>query len=86
MPSDPLEDFPMLRTLFTIGVMAILGLFVLKFVFGILGGVLGLFIALAFLAFKIVLIGAVAYVVIAIVSPRSAKRLRERFSGAPTTY
>ena len=32
----------MLRTLFTIGVMAILGLFVLKFVFGILGGVLGL--------------------------------------------
>ena len=77
----------MLRTLFTIGVMAILGLFVLRIVFGILGGVLGLFIGLAFLAAKIVLIGAVAYVVIAIVSPASAKRLRERFSGgSPTTY
>jgi hypothetical protein len=76
----------MLRTLFTIGVMAILGLFVMRIVFGILGGVLGLFIGLAFLAFKIVLIGAVAYFVIAIVSPRSAKRLRERFNGAPTTY
>ena len=76
----------MLRTLFTIGVMAILGLFVMRLVFGILGGILGLFMGLAFLAFKIVLIGAVGYVVIAIVSPNSAKRLRERFSGAPTTY
>ena len=76
----------MLRTLFTIGVMAILGLFVMRLVFGILGGVLGLFIGLAFLALKIVLIGAVAYAVIAVVSPTSAKRLRERFSGAPTTY
>jgi hypothetical protein len=76
----------MLRTLFTIGVMAILGLFVMRLVFGILGGVLGLFMGLAFLALKIVLIGAVGYVVIAIVSPKSAKRLRERFTGAPTTY
>jgi hypothetical protein len=76
----------MLRTLFTIGVMAILGLFVMKLVFGILGGVFVIFFGLAYLAFKIVLIGAVAYVVIAIVSPRSAKRLRERFSGTPTTY
>jgi hypothetical protein len=76
----------MLRTLFSIGVMAILGLFVMRLVFGILGGVLGWFVALAFLAFKIVLIGGVAYVVIAIVSPTSARRLRERFSGAPTTY
>ena len=76
----------MLRTLFTIGVMAILGLFVMKLVFGILGGVLGLFIGLAFLAFKIVLIGGVAYVVIAVVSPSSARRLRERISGSPSTY
>ena len=76
----------MLRTLFTIGVMAILGLFVMKLVFGILGGVLGLFIGLAFLAFKIVLIGGVAYVVIAVVSPSSARRLRERISGTPNTY
>jgi hypothetical protein len=76
----------MLRTLFTIGVMAILGLFVMKLVFGILGGVFVIFFGLAYLAFKIVLIGAVAYVVIAIVSPSSAKRLRDRFSGAPPTY
>ena len=76
----------MLSTLFKIGLLAILGLFALKFVFGILGGVLGLFIGLAFLAFKIICIGAVAYVCIAIVSPSSARRLRERFNGSPTTY
>ena len=76
----------MLRTLFTIGVMALLGLFAMKLVFGIFGGVFALFFMLAFLALKIVCIGAVAYVVIAIVSPSSARRLRERFSGAPTTY
>ena len=76
----------MLRTLFTIGVMAILGLFVMRIGFGILGGVLGLFIGLVFFAFKIVVIGGVLYVVIAVVSPSSARRLRERFSGAPTTY
>lgn len=76
----------MLRTLFSIGAMAILGLLAMRLVFGILGGVVGLFMGLAFLALKIVVIGAVAYVVIAIVSPRSARRLRERFSGAPTTY
>jgi hypothetical protein len=76
----------MLRTLFSIGVMAMLGLFAMKLVFGIFGGVFALFFGLAFLALKIVLIGGVAYVVIAIVSPTSARRLRERFSGAPTSY
>jgi hypothetical protein len=76
----------MLRTLFTIGVMAILGLFAMKLVFGILGGVFAIFFVLALFALKIVLIGAVAYVVIAIVSPSSARRLRERFNGSPTTY
>jgi hypothetical protein len=81
-----MEDFAMLRTLFTIGVMAVLGLFVMKVAFGLFGGLFALFFGLAFLAFKLVCIGAVLYIVIAIVSPGSAKRLRERFSGSPTTY
>ena len=86
MNSDPLEDAAMLGTLFKIGLMAIFGLFLLKIFFGIFGVALGLFMGLAFLAFKIVLVGAVAYVCIAVVSPNSAKRLRERINGAPTTY
>lgn len=76
----------MLRTLFSVGLMAILGLIVLKFAFGILGGVLAIFIGLAFLAVKILLVGAVAYVVLRIVAPSTARRLRARFSGTPTTY
>jgi len=74
----------MLRTLFTIGIMALVGLFLLKFAFGILGGVLGLFIGLVFVAVKILLIGAVAYVVLRIVAPGTARRLKERIAGPPT--
>ena len=76
----------MLRTLFSIGVMALLGLFLLKFAFGILGGVLGLFLILLGFAVKVLLIGGALYLVIRIVSPGTARRLRERFSGTPTTY
>jgi hypothetical protein len=76
----------MLRTLFTVGIMALVGLFLLKFAFGIFAGVLGLFLGLVFVAFKILLIGAVAYVVLRIVAPGTAKRLRDRISGTPTTY
>lgn len=71
----------MLRTLFSIGLMALLGLFVLKFAFGILGGILGLFIWLAIVAVQILCVGAVAYIVIRIVSPRTAKALKEKFTG-----
>ena len=76
----------MLRTLFSIGIMALVGLFLLKFAFGILGGVLGLFLGLVFVAVRILLIGVVAYIVLRIVAPGTAKRLRDRISGTPTTY
>jgi hypothetical protein len=72
----------MLRTVFTIGLFAILGLFALKFVFGILGGVLSMFVGLAFVALKIALIGLAIYVVIRIFSPDTARRIRERWSGS----
>jgi hypothetical protein len=66
----------MLRTLFTIGVVAIVALYVLKFagviVFGVLGPLLGL-------AIKVLLVGAVVYGVIRLVAPDSARRLRDRF-------
>ncbi len=75
----------MLRTLFTIGVMALVGLFLLKIAFGVLGGVLGLFLGLLFVAVKILVFGAVAYLALRLVSPGTAKRLRDRFSGT-TTY
>jgi hypothetical protein len=72
----------MLRTVFTIGLFAILGLFALKFVFGILGGVLGMFVGLAVVALKIALIGLAIYILIRIFSPDTARRIRERWSGS----
>ncbi len=47
----------MLRTIFAVGAMALLGLFALKFVFGILGGLFALLFVLLGLALKIAFVG-----------------------------
>ena len=71
----------MLRTIFSIGLFAILGLIALKFIFGILGFAVGLFMMLLVLAIKIALVLLVIYLIIRVVSPETARRLRERWSG-----
>jgi hypothetical protein len=71
----------MLRTIFSIGLFAVLGLIVLKFLFGILGFAVSLFMVLLVLAIKIALVLLVVYFIIRIVSPDTARRLRERWSG-----
>ena len=73
----------MLRTIFSIGLFAVLGLFALKFIFGILPVVLGLFLNLLFLALKFAFIGLVIYLIIRIVSPDTARRIKDRWSGRP---
>jgi hypothetical protein len=70
----------MLRTIFTIGLLAIGGLFLLKLAFGILGVFFVLLIGLLKAAIFIALVGAVLYLAIRIVSPATAQRLRERWS------
>jgi len=71
----------MLRTIFMIGIFAILGLVALRFVFGILPTIVGLFIGVALFALKIAAIGFLIYLVIRVVSPDTARRLREKWSG-----
>lgn len=71
----------MLRTIFSIGLFAVLGLIALKFIFGIFGALFGLFFWLLFAALKVALIGVVIYFIIRVVSPDTARRLRERWSG-----
>ncbi len=71
----------MLRTVFSIGLFAVLGLIALKFIFGIFGVAVGLFVWLLFAALKVALVGLVVYFIIRIVSPSTAQRLRERWSG-----
>jgi hypothetical protein len=71
----------MLRTILMIGLFAVLGLFALKIAFGVLPVVLGMFIGLLFWALKIAAIGFVIYLIVRIVSPDTARRLREKWSG-----
>ncbi len=71
----------MLRTIFMIGLFAVLGLFALKLVFGIFGVLFGLFFVLLFWALRIAVIGLVVYLIIRIFSPDTARKLREKFTG-----
>ena len=71
----------MLRTVFTIGLFAVLGLIALKLVFGVLPALIGLFMWLAWQALVILCIGFVIYLLIRIFSPETARKLRERWSG-----
>jgi hypothetical protein len=71
----------MLKTVFTIGFLALLGLFALKLVFGILGGLFSIFFALLGLAIPVLVIGAVIYVVLLVFAPETARGMKEKFGG-----
>lgn len=72
----------MLRTIFMIGLFAVLGLFVLKIVFGILPVLFGLFFYLLKMAIWVAILGALIYLVVRVLSPDTARRLRSRWSGS----
>jgi len=77
----------MIRTILMTGLFAMLGLFALGLVFKIFGGLLGVAFWVIGLAIKVAIVGAVAYLAIRIVSPSTARRLRERWSETRvTTY
>ena len=72
----------MLRTIFTIGLFALLGLFLLKLAFGIFGVLFALLIGLLVIAVKIAIVGFVIYLLIRLFSPDTARRMRSRWSGS----
>jgi len=67
----------MLRTIFAIGLFAVLGLFALKVVFGVFGVLFGLLGGLLFFAIRIAIIGLIVYIIIRIFSPDTAKKMRD---------
>ncbi|WKW11292.1 hypothetical protein Strain138_000533 [Pseudogemmatithrix spongiicola] len=69
----------MLRTIFVIGLLAFVGLFVLKLVFGILGGLFGIFFALLGMAIPVLIIGGLIYVLMLVFAPDTAREMREKF-------
>lgn len=70
----------MLRTIFSIGIVTLLGILALNLVFGIFGVVFGILGGLFWLAVKIAIVGGVVYLAIYLVSPDTARRLRSRSS------
>ena len=71
----------MLRTVFMIGLFALIGLFLLKVAFGLFGVLFSILLVLLWWAVKIAIVGLIIYFVIRIVSPDTASRLRSRWSG-----
>jgi hypothetical protein len=71
----------MLRTLFTVGLISLAGLVALKLVFGLLGPLVGLLFFLLGVALKVVLVGALIYFVIRVVSPDTAEKIEAKIRG-----
>ncbi len=71
----------MLRTLFTVGLIAMFGLVALKVVFGLLGPLVGLLFMLVGFAIRVLLIGAVLYFVVRVISPSTAERIERAVRG-----
>lgn len=71
----------MFRTILMTGIMVMLGIFALGFVFRIFGGLIALTFLLLGFAIKALIVGGIAYLIIRIVSPGTARRLKERWSG-----
>jgi uncharacterized membrane protein len=72
----------MFRAVFMIGLFAVVGLFLLSSVFGIFRFLVSVAIVLVILALKICFVGLLVYLVIRVVSPETASRLKSRFSGS----
>jgi hypothetical protein len=71
----------MIKTIFATGALVMLGMIALGLVFSIFGGLIGLTFLLLGFAIKALIVGAVAYFAIRIISPDTARKLRERWSG-----
>jgi len=75
---EPEQSIEMIRTVFMIGIFALLAIFVLGKLFAVFGTLLAIALGLAI---KVLIVGAIIYLVIRVVSPETARRLRSRFSG-----
>ena len=69
----------MLRTIIGYAILAVVGFFVLKVVFALLGVALALAFNLAWLA----ALGFGVYLVIKVISPDTARKIHDKISGRP---
>lgn len=71
----------MLKTILTIGAIALLGLVALKIVFGVMPLLVNLLLFVVGLAIKVALVGGAIYLVVRIASPETARRIKAKVTG-----
>jgi len=74
-------EVSMLRTIFGIGALALLGLFALKVFFGLFGVLFGVFFVLLWWAVRIAIVGGIIYLVLRLFLPDTARKIEEKFNG-----
>jgi hypothetical protein len=72
----------MFRTVFAVGAMTIIGILALKLFFGIFGALVAFFFVLFIWALKIALFGFIIYLIIRLLSPDTARKMKETWSKA----
>ena len=76
----------MLRTAAAIAVAVVVALVALRFVTGIVGGLLGALFALAWVAFKVLIFVGIAYFVLTVISPDTARKVRDSAARSSSVY
>ncbi|MBI2407658.1 MAG: hypothetical protein HYV19_05105 [Gemmatimonadetes bacterium] len=71
----------MLRTIFGIGLLALVGLFALKVFFGLFGVLFAILWVLLWWAVKIAIVGGLIYLVLRLLMPETARKIEEQFRG-----
>jgi uncharacterized membrane protein len=71
----------MFRTAFAVAAVGIAAWIAIRIVFGVAGGLLGLLLALAWIALKVVLVVGLIYWVVSVFSPSTAKRMKDAMKG-----
>ena len=71
----------MLRTILLLGLCVFLGLIALRLVFGVLGWLVSLVFGLLVFALWIGILGLIVYLLVRVLSPGTARKIRDRFGG-----
>ncbi|MGZ6141876.1 MAG: hypothetical protein ACXWLM_01000 [Myxococcales bacterium] len=66
-----------MKTIASVAIVAVLGWIAIKIVFGFAGGIVGLLLALCWLALKVLLVVGIVYWLISVFSPDTARKIRE---------
>jgi hypothetical protein len=72
-----------MKNLGAIALAVLVGYVVVRVVFGFAGGLIGLLLALAWFALKLLLFVGVAYWVLSVLAPDTARKIRDRVQGSP---